>query len=405
MFREQRKRIEAGTIFAAVVALATIAFVAVLAYRATRVDIEQTGLDDGAELDGRAAGALEVKVTFESRGDARAASLSFDGEGVEEPTIRGATMVWRPSGELAEGEHRLALAVPRAVIDDAHFTWHFTVDLTPPTLEVPRVVEAVAIDAPAEVKGRAEAGSRVRADGEDVDVDDDGNFTLSYTRAPAGPIALEAVDERRQRHRRIGDHSGDLSRPARRSRERSGVGERATAQRHPPPGGRGPDRHRSARSQGRPGRRRLRHHRRARSPDRGRDDVLRPRRRRPGAAGPRRSGDRPGRRVPRSNPRPGRLGGGRDQPGDPIGGGRPLRRSRPIHQLRRSRGAPLQPRHRAGCGQPGRRRHPLGRHPPTRWRPGRHGDPRADRLAQATRSPGSWPKATASSAGGAPIRA
>jgi hypothetical protein len=195
VFREQRKRIEAGTVFAAVVALATIAFVAVLAYRATRVNIEQTGLDDGAALDGRAAAALEVKVKFGSRADARAASLSFDGEEVEEPTVEGATMVWRPPGELVEGEHRLVLAVPRAVLNDAHVTWRFTVDLTRPTIDVPPVVEAVAIDAPAEVKGRVEAGSRVRADGEEVEVDDEGNFTLSYARAPAGPVALEAVDD------------------------------------------------------------------------------------------------------------------------------------------------------------------------------------------------------------------
>jgi hypothetical protein len=195
VFREQPKRIEAGTIFAAVVALATIAFVAVLAYRATRVTVDETGLEDGAALDARAAAALEVKLTFESSSDARAASLSFDGEEVEKPAIEGATIVWRPAGELAEGEHRLAVAVPRAVLDDARFTWRFTVDVTPPALEAPPVVEAVAIDAPAEVKGRAEPGATVRADGDDVDVEDDGNFTLSYTRAPAGPIALEAVDK------------------------------------------------------------------------------------------------------------------------------------------------------------------------------------------------------------------
>lgn len=195
VFREQPKRIEAGTIFAAVVALATIAFVAVLAYRATRVHVEETGIEDGAVLDGQGAAALEVKLTFESRGDARAASLSFDGAAVEDPTIQGATMLWRPQGELTEGEHRLVLAVPRAVLEDARLTWRFTVDLTPPTLDLPRLSEAVAIDAPAEVTGRAEAGATVRADGDDVDVDEDGSFTLSYARAPAGPIALEAVDE------------------------------------------------------------------------------------------------------------------------------------------------------------------------------------------------------------------
>jgi hypothetical protein len=195
VFREQRKRIEVGTVFAAVVALATIAFVAVLAYRATRIDVDQTGLEDGAMLGGDAVAALEVRLTFSSPDDAKEASLSFDGEEVDQPAITGDTIVWRPPGELAEGEHRLTLSVPRMVLDDAHLTWQFTVDLTPPTLEVDRVGEPVAIDAPAEVDGRAELGSTVRADGDEVDVDDDGRFTLSYPRAPAGPIALEVVDQ------------------------------------------------------------------------------------------------------------------------------------------------------------------------------------------------------------------
>jgi hypothetical protein len=195
VFREQPKRIELGTVFAALVALGTIAFVAVLAYRATRVDVEQTGLEDGAVLNGAEAAALEVRLAFGSAGDAEEASLNFDGEAVEEPTVAGATLVWRPQGELAEGEHRLTLWVPRPVLDDAHRTWRFTVDLTPPTLEAPRLAEAVAIDGPAEVQGKAEAGSTVRADGDEIDVEADGSFTLSYSRAPAGPIALEAADE------------------------------------------------------------------------------------------------------------------------------------------------------------------------------------------------------------------
>jgi hypothetical protein len=195
VFREQPKRIEVGTVFAALVALGTIAFVGVLAYRATRVDVDQTGLQDGAVLNGADAAALEVRLAFGSPDDAEEASLSFDGEAVEEPTIESNTLVWRPPGELAEGEHRLNLSVPRPVLDDAHRTWRFTVDLTPPTLEVPGLAEAVAIDEPAEVVGEAEPGSTVRADGDEVDVDADGGFGLSYARAPAGPIALEAVDE------------------------------------------------------------------------------------------------------------------------------------------------------------------------------------------------------------------
>ncbi|HZA78327.1 MAG TPA: putative glycoside hydrolase [Acidimicrobiales bacterium] len=195
VFRKQPKRIEVGTVFAALVALGTIAFVAVLAYRATRVDVDQAGLQDGAVLNGADAAALEVRLAFGSSADAKEASLSFDGEAVEEPTVKGSTLVWRPPGELAEGEHRLTLSVPRPVLDDARRTWRFTVDLTPPALEVPGLAEAVAIDEPAEVVGKAEPRSTVRADGDEVDVDADGGFALSYVRAPAGPIALEAVDE------------------------------------------------------------------------------------------------------------------------------------------------------------------------------------------------------------------
>jgi hypothetical protein len=195
VFREQRKRIEAGTVFAAVIALGTVAFVAVVAYRATRVDVEATGLEDGAVLNGEAAAALDVRLTLPSADDAQRASLSFDGDVIEEPTIDGDVLAWRPPAELAEGEHRLTVSVPRMVLADAQRTWHFTVDLTPPTLEVPRRLEPVAIDAPAEVEGRTEAGTTVRADGDEVEVDDDGRFTLSYARPPAGPVALEAVDE------------------------------------------------------------------------------------------------------------------------------------------------------------------------------------------------------------------
>ena len=201
LFREQRKRIEAGTILAGLVALGTVAFVAVLAYRATRVDVEQTGLTEGAVLNRQEVEALEVRLGFDSPDDAQGATLSFDGEEVEDPTVEGDTIVWRPPGELAEGDHTLALSVPRPVLDDGHRTWRFTVDLTAPALDAPPVAEAVPIDASATVEGKAEPGATVRADGDEVEVADDGSFTLSYPRAPAGPIVLEATDEAGNRTR------------------------------------------------------------------------------------------------------------------------------------------------------------------------------------------------------------
>ena len=50
MFRPKKRHIEIGTVFAALVAVATIALVAVLVYRATRVHIDVTGISDGAAI-------------------------------------------------------------------------------------------------------------------------------------------------------------------------------------------------------------------------------------------------------------------------------------------------------------------------------------------------------------------
>ena len=193
MFREKKRYIELGTVFAALVALATIGVVAVLVYRNTRVDVEQSGIEDGAAITTFDAAALEVSFTFSSIEEAAEATLRVDGS-VVEPGVLGPYMVWRPPEPLEEGDHVIEVAVPRAVFGDSIHRWEFTVDGTPPALEVPEAVEPVAIDAPAEVTGTVEPGATLTVDGDEVEPDDEGRFTLAYDRAPAGPISVEAVD-------------------------------------------------------------------------------------------------------------------------------------------------------------------------------------------------------------------
>lgn len=195
MFREQRKRIEPGTIFAAIVGLATVALVATLVYRGTRVEVEQTGLEDGAVLNGMAAAAVEVTWSFGSAQDASGATLRLDGEVVEEPTVEGDTMTWRPPPDLEEGEHVLQLSVPRPVLDNAELTWRYTIDATPPQLDVPAVADRVALDEPVAVPGRAEPGVEVVAGGREVEIADDGSFIARFSRPPAGPVVVRATDE------------------------------------------------------------------------------------------------------------------------------------------------------------------------------------------------------------------
>jgi hypothetical protein len=194
MFRPRKRYIEVGTVFAALVALGTIALVAVLVYRATRVHVDATGISDGAAITTFDAAALEVHLEFESEEEAADATLTVDGQKVEEPAVLGPLMVWRPPAPLAEGDHSIEVAVPRAAFGDSIHTWDFTVDGTAPSLTVPPTVDPVAIDDPARITGTVESGADLTADGEPVDVDDDGGFTLRYERPPAGPVTLEAAD-------------------------------------------------------------------------------------------------------------------------------------------------------------------------------------------------------------------
>jgi hypothetical protein len=192
-FRRLRK-LDVGAVFAWVLGLGTIALVAVLAYRGTRVHVDQTGLEDGDVLNALDLAALDVHITFASREDATAAEMSFDGRVVDEPEIEEATMRWRPPSDLEEGEHTLTLSVPRVLLSDARLSWSFTFDVTPPVIEAPPVAEPVGIDRPATVRGRVEREARLVVAGRRVEVEPDGRFRLPFAQPPAGPVVLEAVD-------------------------------------------------------------------------------------------------------------------------------------------------------------------------------------------------------------------
>ena len=143
---------------------------------------------------GTLVAALELRFDFESEEEASEATLTVDGTVVPEPGVLGNVMVWRPPEQLAEGDHTIEVAVPRPVFGESTHTWRFTVDGTPPALEVPTAVDPVGIDAEVEVSGTVEDGAELTAGGDPIDVDDSGHFTLGFDRPPTGPIALEATD-------------------------------------------------------------------------------------------------------------------------------------------------------------------------------------------------------------------
>jgi hypothetical protein len=197
MFRQRKRRIDIGAVLAGLFGLGTLLFVGSIIYRGTRVEVDAEGIEDGMALNAEAAANLAVTLDVGSADRARGATLTFDGDQVEEPEVKGEVISWKPPSGLEEGEHKLVLSVSRPVIGNADFTWDFTVDSKPPAVEVTPPGAPVALDQGGVVEGTTEPGSTVTADGRELRVDEKGRFRLEFSRPPAGAVAIRATDEAR----------------------------------------------------------------------------------------------------------------------------------------------------------------------------------------------------------------
>ncbi len=172
-------------------------FVAHGAWTATRVEVDLTGIGDGAQLtSGEAQGrALEIAVGTDDLDQVKA---WFNGEPVDEGMELGdGALRWTVPPELGEGTHELPVEVPRMLLPAASFGWSFEVDDTAPDIDVPRVFEPVDIDEPVTIAGAVEPGVDLWLNGEPLAYgsgDDEGSFSISYDHPPAGPLTLAAED-------------------------------------------------------------------------------------------------------------------------------------------------------------------------------------------------------------------
>jgi hypothetical protein len=187
--------VDLGAVFAGVLGLGAAGLVLTLVYQGTRVDVTQTGLEDGAVLNALELAALEVEIELPNPDTATSTELEFNGEAIEEPEIDDATILWQPPDDVDDGEHTLSVRVPRVLLSPARFEWTFTLDTTPPTVEVPPVLDAVAMDEAVSIAGTTEPDVELTVDGRDVDVDADGSFNIEFPGPPAGPVTLEARDQ------------------------------------------------------------------------------------------------------------------------------------------------------------------------------------------------------------------
>src|SRR5690606_14616787 len=133
-----RRQLDLTILFVACGALVLVAWLGWSFWNATRVRVEMSGLESGAQLQPDAAAALAIAFTSPT-GDTRdGAPLALVGVGLTRALgWDDETMVAAPAdlvaadvveGALDEGEHRLRLSVGRLFLPDSTFEWSYVVD-------------------------------------------------------------------------------------------------------------------------------------------------------------------------------------------------------------------------------------------------------------------------------------
>ena len=166
-----------------------VGVVAVGALRVTEITIG--GIHEGAMLQpGHLEGAvLEFSV---NGGDVESAQMLLDGLPVSGVQRYDNRIVWPVPG-LTEGLHIVTLDVNRRFFGTSQAAVTFTVDGTPPAVDLPRVHDPVALGEPVVLAGPIEAGVSLRIGDQQLDTSS-GSFSLTLSSPPGGPLPVVATD-------------------------------------------------------------------------------------------------------------------------------------------------------------------------------------------------------------------
>ncbi len=152
--------------------------------------IHVQGLSDGASLGRRAVDHHEIRVTVDNaRG---APKLTVNDTSIGEPARDGSAYLWHLPN-LADGTYRVKVETGRLLFGRSTRQMRFTVDSTLPTVAVPAVAPAAAVDQPFTLDGTVNEKATVTADGAHVEMEDNA-FHLQFPFPPAAPITVKAVD-------------------------------------------------------------------------------------------------------------------------------------------------------------------------------------------------------------------
>ncbi|MEA3057095.1 MAG: hypothetical protein QOD30_2527, partial [Actinomycetota bacterium] len=191
-----RRRIETVDLLLGVGVVLIVGFLSWQLWSSTRVRVDVTGIEDDGAVTFERSQSLDVVIKVKPTGRLKGATLVLDGANLANVAdARHDGYRWKTDKPMTAGAHRLELTVPRPILPASHFTWDFVVDAVPPRINVPRtLLDPVAIDDPITIEGTVDTDSTLTANGDEVDLRDDGSFSVHFDRAPAGPIRLAATD-------------------------------------------------------------------------------------------------------------------------------------------------------------------------------------------------------------------
>ena len=188
--RRQRRRggrlLVVGLLVAASIG---VGIVAVGALRVTEITV--SGINEGAMLrpDQVQGTVLEFAV---DGGDVDSAQLLLDGLPVSGVQRYDNSIVWPVPG-LTEGTHVVTLDVDRRLFGTAQAAVSFTVDGTPPVVDLPRILDPVQLGEPVVLAGSVETGVSLQIGDQRVDTST-GSFSLTLPSPPGGPVPVVAAD-------------------------------------------------------------------------------------------------------------------------------------------------------------------------------------------------------------------
>jgi len=163
-------------------------------WRANHVTITSGEFGDGDAVRTSRVPELQIEVLVSPSSRADAATVTLDGADITdevEDTDEG--FVWDAPDDLEEGRYELEVDIPRSVFGTESWSMTFGVDDTAPVLDVP-VPGPVAIGAPVTLEGEVDEAVELLADGQEVDVGDDGHFEVTFDLPPAGSADFVATD-------------------------------------------------------------------------------------------------------------------------------------------------------------------------------------------------------------------